>query len=209
MNLSSAVLRISPDAAKEMLKSALFRNRHSQETIDELASEMKEGRWVVNGQPIIYNDGGKLVDGQRRLLALIQSGTTQYFFVVYGVSDQSVTTIDKGRRRNFIDKLAERSMPNLFLIYGGVSLYLRRNQQKATRIAIGNFIEKTEVDLQELANFSRKSMIVNRIIPDKVIFAYALEHGIAETCSQIRKLTGNDKISKLRGIHKLIAFSKL
>jgi len=209
MKLSSAIERVSPEVAKQMLKTAMFRRRHKTDMIEQWAGLMKSGEWLVNGQPIIFNEFGQLVDGVARLLALVHSGTNQNLFVVRGVLHSNTHTIDRGCKRKYIDRYIERGRPNIRLIYDGVSLYLRYKNQSATRFAIGDFIEKAAFDLQELANFSRKSMIHHRMISDRVIFAYALEHGIEKTCSQLRKTTGNDTISKLRGIHKLTAFEKL
>lgn len=192
-----------------MVKTATFQKRHKKETIREWAGIMKDGKWMLNGQPIVFNEYGQLIDGLGRLLALIESGTNQHLFVVRGVLHETTHTIDQGSRRKYIDRYVERGRPNVVLISNAISLYLRYKGERSTRAAIGDFIEKASIDLQELANFSRKSMILHRKISASVIFAYALVHGIENTCAQLRKTKGNDTFSKLRGMHKLLALEKL
>lgn len=77
------------------------RNRH----VEYLARQMAEGRWQVNGQAIIISEKEDILDGQHRLLAVVQSGVTIKSLVVYGIANEAFKTIDTGALRTGSDAL--------------------------------------------------------------------------------------------------------
>ena len=46
---------------------------------------MRNGLWELNGAAIVIDEFGNLIDGQHRLSAVVESGTTQQFVVVRNV----------------------------------------------------------------------------------------------------------------------------
>jgi hypothetical protein len=95
---------INPELAKSYL-AKMGKNRHvTQHHLMSLVRDMKAGRWVFNGDPIRFN-GEKLIDGQHRLNALIQSGKTLEFVVIRQLPKDAFDTIDIGRRRSTADYL--------------------------------------------------------------------------------------------------------
>jgi len=70
------------------------------------ATEMTTGRWKVNGDTIKFDDQGRLIDGQHRLMAAIQAGLTLTSFVARGLdADDAFATLDVGARRSTADYL--------------------------------------------------------------------------------------------------------
>jgi hypothetical protein len=59
---------------------------------------MKEGRWQINGDTIRFSSK-RLLDGQHRLHAIIQSGVTIWALIVEELDDKIFDTIDTGRMR--------------------------------------------------------------------------------------------------------------
>jgi hypothetical protein len=95
---------ISPEKAKLYL-AKMGKNRHvTQHHLMGLVRDMKGGRWIFNGDPIRFN-GEKLIDGQHRLAALIQSGKTLDFVVIRQLPKEAFDTIDIGRKRTTADYL--------------------------------------------------------------------------------------------------------
>lgn len=62
-----------------------------------LSRQMSLGHWRFNGDTIRLNEKGALLDGQHRMLAIIDSGVTMKALLVT-VSDKSFETIDTGMR---------------------------------------------------------------------------------------------------------------
>lgn len=87
---------ITPERARELLKgnthNRLVRNAH----VDFLASEIAGGRWVVQGDSIKIAPDGTVVDGQHRLLAIIQANAAIETFVIYDYPLALQPSIDIG-----------------------------------------------------------------------------------------------------------------
>src|SRR5690606_8318649 len=82
-------------------------NRHiSQRTVEKYAAAMKAGQWVLNGESIKFDKDAKLIDGQHRLWACIESDVPFKTMVVYDAPTDAFMTIDSGRTRNAGDALA-------------------------------------------------------------------------------------------------------
>ena len=95
--------------------SAQRRNRPiKQSKVKGLAKAILDGKWTVNGESIILDSDGVLIDGQHRLAALIYAieklkgdeSTTIDAVVVKGVSPDAFHTIDQGEKRSLADVVA-------------------------------------------------------------------------------------------------------
>ena len=99
---------ISPETAETMLGHNL-KNRHVQQgTVGRYASLMQRGLWRVDGAPIRFSTEGRLLDGQHRLMAIIESGQTVEALIVRGLDDVSQETMDTGRKRSLSGALSMR-----------------------------------------------------------------------------------------------------
>lgn len=102
--MSMSIEVITPDVAREYLKCNTRNRAIRKSHVNILVSSMREGKWVLNGQPIIFDDEGALIDGQHRLEACVLSGVAIMSYVVRGVSDsRAFTTIDVGKPRGAHD----------------------------------------------------------------------------------------------------------
>lgn len=89
------VIEVTPQLAEKWLKSKAKNRILSIPYIKEIAKAISEGRWVLNGETIIFDAGGKLIDGQHRLSAVVMSGVTIPMSIAYGVDDsRAFETID-------------------------------------------------------------------------------------------------------------------
>jgi hypothetical protein len=98
--------KIAPARAQELLALNRDNRRVRANVVSQYARDMTNGRWVFTGAPVIVN-GNRLLDGQHRLLAVVQSGVTVQAMVLY--SDESIHfAIDRGARRSLADELRWR-----------------------------------------------------------------------------------------------------
>lgn len=92
------LITITAKDAEELFALNVEHNRtirpHHVRTI---AADIREGRWEINGSTIRISKTGKLLDGQHRLLALIQVGTKITTFITFGLEDEAFMTIDTGQ----------------------------------------------------------------------------------------------------------------
>jgi len=98
---------ITPAKAKKYLSLNIPNNRTTSPiTISTYASDIKEKLWISNsGDNIKFNTQGELIDGQQRLMAVIEANTTVTMWVAYDVSDEALPVIDTGRARTFAHTL--------------------------------------------------------------------------------------------------------
>src|SRR5690606_16390953 len=70
------LLTITPALADVMLRYNDANRPLSAATVRKYARQMGEGRWRLTKQPIIFSKSHKLLDGQHRLHACVESGVT-------------------------------------------------------------------------------------------------------------------------------------
>ncbi|HYX22226.1 MAG TPA: hypothetical protein VFA98_15390 [Thermoanaerobaculia bacterium] len=98
---------IDPREANDLLEKHNDHNRKLRESyVNQLAEEMRHGRWQETHQAIGINCDGSLIDGQHRLAAIVASGKSQRFLVVSGVPKEAIRVIDSHSHRRTRDALA-------------------------------------------------------------------------------------------------------
>lgn len=93
---------ITPDVAQVWLDMNTNNRPLSKRTVKKLSDAMKRGEWKVNAETIKVN-GTRLVDGQHRLSAVVQSGVTIQSYVALDVPCDVFDTVDAGKTRSAVD----------------------------------------------------------------------------------------------------------
>jgi len=89
------------------------RNRKTSPTqIDSYAAEMGADAWFLTGESIKISKSGRLLDGQHRLRACIQSQTSFETLVVEGLDDEVFYTYDIAPNRTFSRILSQEGSQN-------------------------------------------------------------------------------------------------
>lgn len=123
--ISQGVEDFSPKVAAEIIERQTENRPLSQRRVDDIARQIREGRWMVNGETIIFDWFDRLIDGQHRLWACIEADKTIRSHVVRGVDPASFVTIDTGRTRDAKDLLAIRGEANAIVLSGVLRLIWR------------------------------------------------------------------------------------
>lgn len=94
-----------------MAESWLEKNKDNRPVRDHhvrmLAKEMQEGRWHLNGEAIVFDWNGHLLDGQHRLWASYEHHQSFHTVVVRGIDPAAFKTLDSGMKRSAGDVLAK------------------------------------------------------------------------------------------------------
>jgi hypothetical protein len=97
---------ISPEKALEWLATNDGNRAVSMSRVQQLARDMTDGVFELTHQGIAFDSEGRLIDGQHRLWAIVESKKTVTMFVCWGLKRQEVSHyIDDGRPRSMADKL--------------------------------------------------------------------------------------------------------
>lgn len=99
---------VTPELAKKWLETNSEGQRNMRRNaVATYARDMAMGNWAFTHQPIAFNEHGKLVDGQHRLNAVVESGATVRFVVSVVVGLSVHDPIDRGAKRSVADLLGE------------------------------------------------------------------------------------------------------
>lgn len=115
MSVSVKVEDITPAKAESWLGKASPNRNLRQSKVIEYAEAMKRGEWRLSGESVKWN-GSTLIDGQHRLRAIIESGTTVQMVVVRGLDTNAMDVLDTGVKRTLHDVLKIRGEVNTALL---------------------------------------------------------------------------------------------
>jgi hypothetical protein len=104
-NAISEVCRITPAIATAWLRANRINRPIRKRHVNYLADEILSGNWRVNGEPIIIGEDENILNGQHRLLAIIEAGQPIETFVTYGIKEEAFLTMDTGAVRSGADAM--------------------------------------------------------------------------------------------------------
>jgi hypothetical protein len=100
------VTTITPEMAMALLEKNTKNRNPSKRQIAFLTNEIKEGRFVFNGESIIIAEDGTLLDGQHRLMAVVEANMPIKSVLIRDVPKEAQKTIDVGTCRSASDVMA-------------------------------------------------------------------------------------------------------
>lgn len=111
--IQTGVSEITPELAKEILETSNHDNRPLKKAhVKMLTSSLKNNEWMLNGESIAFSASGRLLDGQHRLTACINSGKSFKTIVIRGIDDEAAFgTIDIGKPRSVTDLMDLQGLP--------------------------------------------------------------------------------------------------
>lgn len=121
-------VQMDPQLAAELLKGNTHNRRLNQATFMRYVEDMVNNRWLFNGVPVIIDTHGRVVDGQHRLHAVIESGVTVPMIIVEGIGMEAQNTIDIGRPRSVADQLAIEGVGSATIAASVATMLARYNK---------------------------------------------------------------------------------
>lgn len=107
----SELATITPDIARHLLEYNEDNRRVKKALVDQIAKDITNGFWQVNGEAIIVAKDGSLNDGQHRLNAIVQANSPVQTIIIFGVERESRYTVDMGAARTSADFLGMNNVP--------------------------------------------------------------------------------------------------
>ena len=98
-------LHIDPSDAKSLLERNTGNRKLRESVVNYYAKEMRNNKWLDNGDPIRIARSGRLLNGQHRLSALVKAGVTLPFHFLSNLSEESFEQMDNGAHRSVSDNL--------------------------------------------------------------------------------------------------------
>jgi hypothetical protein len=100
-----SIMQITPDLAAEFLKRNTGNRAIRKTAVDQYANDLRRGEWKLTHQGVAISPGGRLLDGQHRLSAIVQSGITAQMVVALDVPETAYLVMDRGKPRQLRDAL--------------------------------------------------------------------------------------------------------
>lgn len=157
---TSIVETITPQKAMEYLKTSKGNRNISKPVVKSYALTMKSGGWMLNGEPIVFDQDGHLINGHHRLYAIIESGVPIESFVTRGVSDKAYVTFDCGRHRTIGQLIGMQGVKHYNSISSTVTTAYRLilGLEVSDNHSLKN-LGKTNAELIDLFNSDREAFI--------------------------------------------------
>lgn len=115
MTIQQSVEAVNPATSQKWLATQRRNRKAVDAHVAYLTAVMNRNEWGV-AQPIIFDNSGRLIDGQHRLLAVIQHGKPVKFAVMRGVEPALWAALDTGRSRKGRDVLSANKRPSADLL---------------------------------------------------------------------------------------------
>lgn len=148
---------VTPDEARRILDAYTpeWQRLKKPRALDKLVSDMRDGRWT-SGSIIEFSDtpdkGRLLINGQHRLLAVVESGVSVEFAFTYHSDKSEQAAQDRYRD---IDKHSPRTMADAIRagglrdVDGDLSDYDKKKLSEATRVIMCGFFRRPDTMSRE------------------------------------------------------------
>ncbi len=157
---------ITPEQALKYMESAVENRTIRSEDVEKYARDMEQGKWVLNGETIKFDNQGRLFDGQNRLRALIKANAPTEMEIVEGYDTSVMSTVDSGRARCAADVLKIHGIKNGHIlteaikrIYGYKNNCTRRTSARV-RVKLSN---------EHILEFVKDNPIIAKMAIDPIV----------------------------------------
>lgn len=120
--IRSGIELIGPEEATSFLAANAENRPLRRALISAYARDIKRGEWRLTGEAIKVSSKGRLLDGQHRLMAIVEAETPVEMLVVYGLPEESQLVMDSGARRTAGDALSLQNVQNAHAVAAAIRL---------------------------------------------------------------------------------------
>ncbi len=99
-------MNVTPVMAKRWLDSGAKNRKVRSSRVTLYAEMMRRGEWLTTHQGIALDEADHLMDGQHRLMGIVESGVTVEMLVVEGLPMASSIVMDQGAMRAMYEQLS-------------------------------------------------------------------------------------------------------
>lgn len=102
---TASIETITPEKAEQYLRSSVGNRSLRRAKIDNIVRDLMSGCFCLNGETIIFDEEGRLMDGHHRLTACVKCGVSFKSVIVRGIERANMKTLDVGAVRANSDHL--------------------------------------------------------------------------------------------------------
>lgn len=98
-SIKTEIITVTPRLAKQLLAMNTRNRNISSTNLAKIALQMQRNEWRLNGEAIKVAKDGRILDGQHRLQAAVDTDTTFQTLIVYGLEEDTQASMDTGKSR--------------------------------------------------------------------------------------------------------------
>lgn len=185
-SIAADIVLITPEQARVWLATGFVNRNINKDTVRAYVRDMRSGNWKLNGETIKISERGQLIDGQHRLTALVQHGQPVAMLVVFGVADDAVDTVDRGKKRSLADVLSMAGEVNTSALASAIGLLIQYengtpigHQPIPTIAESVAYLEKNRIVNEATHYAMKKSRRRAHLRPSVVISVFVLARRVA------------------------------
>ena len=237
--METTILEITPSVAKSLLEKNKKNRNASKAVINYYADQMARGQWMLTSQGISLDWDGNLLDGQHRLLAVIQSNVTIKSIITTGCDPETFIVLDSNKIRSKGDIFKIENIKNYNNLSSSITMFfsMRKNlgdsafcrtvASKISKTDLLDFYNENKSICDEIGTFSLKMYsqmrvmsavtiggfliywIVYKKYPKELMFSFAEKFFINHSDSYLKK--AHDFIIKdsMKNVKKFTSSDKL
>jgi hypothetical protein len=118
------VRQISPSEAARLLQANNNNRNLVSGNISFFEEQLRRGEFQLTHQGIAIGSSGKLLDGQHRLTAIVNTGIPATMLVASDMPDETFLVLDTGRTRTASDALSIIGVANTVHLASAIRLYI-------------------------------------------------------------------------------------
>lgn len=142
---------VGPDLAARWLgKNKANRNLREKGT-GRYARDMSAGNWLFTGETIKFDWNGRLLDGQHRLTAIVETGESVLMLVVRNIDPEAQDVMDSGMRRSPADMLKMHSVEHPTMVSAVTRLALTWQAGLIKTAESAAMVQPSHAEIREMA----------------------------------------------------------
>jgi hypothetical protein len=168
--LDIEMVEVTGELAAQWLDANVSNRTVRRRKVNMFKRDMLAGNWRTIGDPVRFDLNGKLVDGQHRLIALVEANEesakpiTVLLLVVRGVDPDDQVVMDTGTPRSAADQLKMRGYENYPLLAAATKwlifwdrrqLYVESSLKAVTHMEIMEYVDNNPPLLDVIAQVAK------------------------------------------------------
>ena len=166
------LVEVTAEIAEEYLKSNVSNRRINMFSVRKYAADMVAGRWMLSTDLIGFDTTGRLIQGQHRLLAVIEAhnekpGISVPMLVAWGFPPDSYDVLDQGSLRGVHTVLGTHGVTSPIvtaaaarqvLFYDRFPDHIWRGNESISRVEVTDFVLENKEAFHEATLLSGKGI---------------------------------------------------
>lgn len=136
---------LSPPLAQILLGANPDNRNLRSSKLQQYAQDMRDGRWVMNGEPIIISKEGLLNDGQHRCHAIVQANRSVPVLIIFGIDRDTRTTVDQGASRGAGDYLSMEGEPHSTVLAAAGRMLVAYERNDGLNISGSQYVSNGDI----------------------------------------------------------------